>query len=247
MKSLKILVVCAFALGSSLPLAAQPGFPDYVPLQIHQTEEAIFPRSLVAAGVKSGAASVAIAVDDTGHLSDYLVTSYTNPAFGERAVAAIQKWTFEPAQIHGSARNSKADLTFHFEVEGVVVVTMTISSTLDIIHNRIAPGGNSFTVCTLAQLDRIPNPTKIVNPVYPRELARSSKGGHVLVEFYIDPQGRVRMPSVSRETIEANGELAGLAIDAVSQWQFDPPLSKGVPVLVLAQQDFSFKAAPAAP
>jgi TonB family protein len=64
------------------------------------------------------------------------------------------------------------------------------------------------------------------------------------VEFYIDPQGNVRMPSVSRETIEANEELSAVAIAAVSQWQFDPPLAKGRPVLVLAQQDFTFKPAP---
>jgi TonB family protein len=247
MKSLKFPVLCACALGGSLPLAALPGFPDYVPVQIHQTEEASFPRALVAAGVKSGAASVAIAVDDTGHMTDYLVTGYTNPAFAERAVAAIQKWKFEPAEMRGSPRNSKADLTFRFEVEGVVVVTMTTTSYMDIVHNRLAPGRDAYSVCTLAQLDRIPNPTKIVNPVYPNELARSSRGGHVLVEFYIDEQGRVRMPSVSRETIEANGELASIAITAVGQWQFDPPMYKGSPVLVLAQQDFSFKPAPPAP
>jgi hypothetical protein len=29
----------------------------------------------------------------------------------------------------------------------------------------------------------------------------------------------------------------------VAQWQFDPPLAKGRPVLVLAHQDFSFSAA----
>jgi hypothetical protein len=51
------------------------------------------------------------------------------------------------------------------------------------------------------------------------------------------------MPSVSRETNEANEELAAIAITAVSQWQFDPPTSKGKPVLVLAQQDFSFNPA----
>jgi TonB family protein len=217
------------------------GVPDYVPVKINQTEEAVFPSSLVSLGVKSGSASVAVAIDAAGRLTDYLVTAYTHPAFADSAVAALKKWTFEPALIHGFPRNSKSDLTFRFQVEGVVVVTMTNLAFDEMLHLKLAPGSLAYSACTLGELDRIPTPTKIVNPVYPNELARSSRGGHVLVSFYIDEQGRVRMPSVSRETNEANGELSAIAITAVAQWQFEPPTAKGQPVLVAAQQDFQFK------
>jgi TonB family protein len=243
MKSLKIPFFSLLLLCGSRNLSAQIGFTDYVPVGMEQTEEAIFPPRLVTLGVKSGAASVAIAVDDRGQLTDYLVTAYTDPAFADSAVAALKKWKFEPAMIRGNARNSKADLTFKFQVEGVVVVSISALSDSEIIQYKLAPMSNAFSACTLAQLDRIPTPTKIVNPVYPGQLARSSRGGRVSVEFYIDETGRVRMPSVSRETIEANEELAAVAVAAVGQWQFDPPLSKGRPVLVLAQQDFTFKPA----
>jgi TonB family protein len=222
-----------------------PGVPDYVPVKINQTEEANYPLSLVSLGVKSGSASVAIAVDDAGRLTDYLVTAYSHPAFADSAVAALRKWRFEPAQIHGFPRNSKSDLSFRFQMEGVVVVTMTALSYSEMLHLKLAPGSMAYSACTLGELDRIPIPIKIVNPVYPNVLARSSRGGHVLVGFYIDEQGRVRMPSVSRETDEANEELAAAAVAAVEQWQFDPPTSKGRPVLVAAQQDIHFK--PSAP
>jgi hypothetical protein len=36
--------------------------------------------------------------------------------------------------------------------------------------------------------------------------------------------------------------LCAAAITAVEQWQFEPPVSRGRPVLVLVQQDFNFKA-----
>jgi TonB family protein len=234
---LVVLALCA-----SASLRGQVGMPDYVPLHMDQREEAVFPRSLEAVGVKSGAASIAVAVDETGQISDYLVTAYSNPLFAESALAAVKKWKFEPAQIHGAARSSKADLTFKFELEGVVVVSVSALSGADIIKYKLAPNSQAYAACTLAQLDHIPTPTKIVNPSYPTQLARSSRGGKISVEFYIDEQGRVRMPSVSRETIEANGELSSIAIGAVAQWQFDAPLRKGRPVLVLAQQDFNFKA-----
>lgn len=246
MKSPRILVLCALTLCSSL--SAMPGFPDYVPVKVNQRQEAVYPSSLVSVGLKSGSASVAIAVDDAGHLTDYLVTAYTHPAFADSAVAALKKWTFEPAMIHGFPRNSKSDLTFRFQMEGVVVVTMTSLSYGEMLHLKLAPGSYAYRACTLGELDHIPIPTKIVNPVYQDKLARSSRGGHVLVSFYIDEQGHVRMPSVSKETNDANEELAALAVTAVSQWQFDPPMWKGRPVLVAAQQDIHFKpSAPAAP
>ncbi len=242
MNSPRILAFCLFSLTSPFAFA-QIGLPAYVPIKIDQTTEAVFPRKLVAVGMKSGAASVAIAVDDNGRLTDYLVTAYSHPAFAESAVEAVKKWKFEPAQVHGSRRNSKSDITFRFELEGIVVVTLTPLSYSELVRLKIAPESEAYSACTLAQLDRIPNPTKIVNPAYPNQLARSSLGGRIHVEFYIDETGRVRMPSVSRETNEANEELSAAAIMAVAQWQFDPPTMKGRPVLVLAQQDFNFKPA----
>jgi TonB family protein len=242
MNHAKIPFLCLLLLGAAAKLPAQVGLPAYVPVQMDQREEAVFPRSLAALGVKSGAASIAVAIDDRGQMTDYLVTAYSDPLFADSALAAVKKWTFEPAQIHGAAKSSKADLTFKFEVEGVVVVSISSLNASDIIKYKLSPsGGESYAACTLAQLDRIPTPTKIVNPPYPTQLARSSRGGTVSVQFYIDEQGHVRMPSVSRETIEANEELASIAEAAVGEWQFDPPLRKGRPVLVLAQQDFTFK------
>jgi TonB family protein len=245
MKRVKIPLLCLLTLCGALKLPGQISFLEYVPVKMDQTAEAVFPRSLVGLGLKSGAASIAIAVDEKGQMTDYLVTAYTHPLFAENAVTALKKWKFEPAQIHGIPRNSKADLTFKFELEGVVVVSVSSLSVSEIIKYKLAPMSQAYTACTLAQLDRIPTPTKIVNPSYPGELARSSRGGKVSVEFYIDEQGHVRMPSTSPETIEANEELASIAVAAVGQWQFDPPMQKGRPVLVLAQQDFTFK--PASP
>jgi TonB family protein len=242
MRNIGILVLCMSSLAGQAAFA-QFELPEYVPLKINQTVDATYPPSMVTAGVKSGAAGVAIAVDDKGKLTDYLVTAYTHSAFAEETLAALRKWTFEPARIHGAPRNSKADLTFRFELEGVVVVSMDVILYNELVHFKIAPNSDVYTACTLSQLDRIPSPTKVVRPVYPRELARSSRGGHVDVEFYIDPQGCVRMPSVSKEAIEANAQLAAVAVMAVEQWQFAPPVSKGKPVLVLAHQDFDFRPA----
>ena len=237
----KSFIIQAAVLFGALPMGVLAEPADYVPVKINQTDSPVFPRSLVAVGIKSGVASIAVAVDDNGKMTDYLVTAYTHPAFADSALASLKKWTFEPAQVHGSPRNSKVDLTFDFEVEGVVVVSLTPLSYTELLRFKIAPDSMAYSACTLSQLDRIPTPKKIVNPIYPHQVARSSRGGHVSVEFYIDEKGHVRMPSVSRETDVSNEELSGIAVTTVAQWEFEPPLCKGKPVLVRAQQDFDFQ------
>lgn len=223
---------------------AQFATPAYEPLKIDQTVSAAFPQEALDAGFRSGTARLAIQIDADGNLTDYLVTVYTHPKFAEAAVAAVKHWHYRPARIHGNARSATADINFNFESPGVVVVDMTALTGPELFRFKIVPNASAYSACTLSQLDRTPTPVKIVKPVYPENLARSSKGGHVVVEFYIDEQGHVRLPSVDQKTIEANEELAALAVTAVEQWQFEPPMMNGRPVLTLAQQDFDFKPAP---
>ena len=87
----------------------------------------------------------------------------------------------------------------------------------------------------MRDFDRIPVPLHTVTPAYPKELAAQ---GDVTVEFYIDEQGAVRMPSVIGGPPRL---LAELAVDSVRQWKFEPPTSKGRPVLVCVRQVFRFK------
>jgi TonB family protein len=236
---LLLLPVALFC--GSLTAVAQFAPPVYEPMKLIQTESPVFPHQALVLGLRNGEVRMAIQVDADGALTDYVVTAYSHPAFADAAVAAIKKWKYVPARIHGLTRSATADLNFKFEAEGVVVVDLTVLTISELIHYRMVPNAMAYSACTLGQLDRTPTPIKIVRPDYPEALARTSHGGHVVVEFYIDEQGRVRLPSVDRQTIEANGELAAAAVTAVEQWQFEPPTMNGKPVLTLAQQDIAFK------
>jgi outer membrane biosynthesis protein TonB len=62
----------------------------------------------------------------------------------------------------------------------------------------------------------------------------------VTIEFFIDETGAVRLPAgVTTE----NKVLTALALDAVKQWKFTPPTTRGKGVLVKASQVFNFNAA----
>jgi len=69
------------------------------------------------------------------------------------------------------------------------------------------------------ELDRTPVPRHVVEPQgFP-----SQASGPVVIEFYIDEQGRVRV----RGEGGRNAAFANAALAAVSQWRFDPPTRGG--------------------
>jgi TonB family protein len=238
----KFRFVLSFLLGCGGALAAAAESPeDIVPLKIIQTADPMFPPSLERAGVRHGIVHAAIKVGADGKLEDLLITAYTRKEFADAAITAIEKWRFEPASDNGVPLDSVRDLVFNFELLGV---TMDAPSLLDQGHvSRLKISFDSddsfdYQACELRDLDRIPVLRHVVVPAgYP---PRSS--GSVTVEFYIDEQGRVRLPGVSGD---ADAPFANAALDAVRQWQFDPPTSRGNPVLVRASQTFHFTPASA--
>ena len=230
--------IFGFGLNAS---AAVPATTDYVPMKVVQTDEVIYPRRASEIGVTSGEVHVSVQVDETGKLTDQLVTAYTHPLLADTVVHALKRWKYEPAWIHGQPRSATVDLTFVFENRGLVVVDLTVSSYIQLRDVQMRPGAYRYHACTLRELDRIPTPTKVVQPGYPVEPAKMQQPVAVTVLFFIDEQGRVRLPAVSRETSETSDTFAAAAVNAVSQWKFEPPLSKGMPVLVAARQEFNFK------
>lgn len=184
-------------------------------------------------GVDSGEVRAAISVDSDGNLKDCLITAYTTPEFADAVLAALKRWRYHPAKANGRPTASCSDLLVEFRSEGVVVQTLPgamIRRAFDSLdeHYRYKPS-------QLRDLDRIPTPVHVVPPV-----ASSDDLIHtVTVEFYIDEQGNVRMAAVPRTS--AGDVYAAAAVAAVEQWRFEPPLRRGRPVLVLAQQEFNFR------
>jgi TonB family protein len=219
-------------------LAQSPASPPaWQPLKIQQTVAPVFPPHLLNIGLNTGVAKVVIDTDADGKLSEWLVLGYTNEDFGDAAVQAIQRWTYEPAQLDGRPVGSIVELNFDFSVSGIVVSTPNIVEQEEAHVLRVRPGRFTYLACAARDLDRTPTPVVTLAPRYPASLAKRGLKGTVRIEFYIDKTGAVRLPSVA---VEEDSELAALAIEAVRQWKFAPPTSHGRPVLVQASEDFHF-------
>jgi TonB family protein len=193
-------------------------------------------------GISNGEARILINIDSTGRLTESMVLGYTHKPFADAATAAINEWRYEPAHYDGENVGTVADITFRFEIDGVLLVErvgvphFTQHETLGVKY-VYKPHG-------LRTLDGIPTPIQVTQPIYPKEWIDQGHRGTVVVDFYIDETGAVRMPSVASTE---NSLLASAAAAAVKEWRFSPPLRKGRPVLAHCQQIFKFEPETAAP
>jgi len=228
------LLVTILSLLASGNLFARERAGDNAGIAIDQAGVLVYPPKMLNAGVFSGEVRAVISIDDQGTLTDCLVIGYTNQGFVDAAIAAVKRWVYQPAMVMGRARASRAEVLFTFRDRGVIVQNLPGAlehyQTFGSQEDRYV-----YQPCKMSQLDRIPEPVHVVHPV----LSKSVSPHPLLVEFYIDEEGRVRMPAVGRES--ADDAFAAAAVSAVEQWRFEPPLCKGKPVLVYAQQPFGPK------
>jgi len=234
----RIFLMTAF-LGSASTLSAD--LPNSLSAEnsgigINQTDALVYPFSMTVSGVVSGEARVAISVDASGKLNDALVVGYTNVGFADAAMDALKRWTYEPALANGSPRASRAYVQFTFRNDMSVMI-QKLPGIADSGAFRSWAERYVYSVCQLRDLDRIPIPVHVVPPA---NVGAALKGGNrtVTVEFFIDEEGRVRLPAIGRE--DRDDAYSAAAVRAVEQWRFEPPLRRGHPVLVLARQDFTF-------
>ncbi len=237
---MKQFLPCFTVLVSLLTLPAAgslsgPGQPDdNVGIAIEQVGVLAYPPMMLYNAIYAGEVTAVISVDDKGVLTDCLVTGYTDRAFAEAAELALKRWIYSPARVNGRARASRADVLFLFKDQGVIVQTLPGA-----LERRALTGFIKeryvYQSCNLRELDRIPTPVHVVRPAIKGDGTRHS----ITVNFYIDEEGKVRMPAVARES--ADDVYAAAAVSAVEQWRFEAPLRKGRPVLVYAQQEFTYR------
>lgn len=220
---------------AQMPAAA----PEWQSLKILETVDPVFPERLTRVGVTRGEAQVAINTSAEGKLEQWLVVGYTDPLFADAAVAAIKEWSYVPARLRGEPVGTTIELTFYFETRGVVVSSTTVGDVVEAQIRRLLNGRYVYQPCGLRELDRIPLPLVTVRPQYSTQLADQGVKGKVTIDFFIDEHGAVRMPAGSAAD---DAMLTALAINALTQWKFEPPTSHGRAVLVRASQVFDFAA-----
>lgn len=217
-------------------LTAATALLENTTCKIHRTTPVRYPVSLMREGIAQGEARVLINIDANGQLTESMVLAYTQKPFADAALAAIGEWRYEAARYGGETVGTVADITFRFEIDGVLLVERV--GVPHFQQNDAFGSAYIYKPHGLRTLDGIPTPIQVTQPIYPKEWIDQGLRGSVIVDFYIDETGAVRMTSVAST---AQPLLAAAAAAAVREWRFAPPLRKGRPVLAHCQQVFRFE------
>jgi TonB family protein len=221
----RLPAVMGFAAALLAGQAADAALPRIV-----QTTDPVFPAGPEASGFSYGEARILINVNARGKLIDYLVTAYTRKPFADAALAALRTWSFEPADENGQTVGWMREIEVVFRSSGGSIVIDNIehpAGKLSLLNDRDEV--LTYHAYALGDLDHVPVPRSAARPA-----------GHsrirVVIAFYIDEQGRVRLPTIQEG---ADDPFAQAASVAVAGWRFAPPMRKGRPVLVRATQAFA--------
>ncbi len=193
---------------------------------------------LLNRGITEGQVRLVIAVSAEGNLTDWLALGYTDPELVDYFVGALKEWTIRPARIDGKPVAAQVELTATVTAQGVVLSRTSTEMVEDMVRRMMGNPLKSQQI-SVHELDRLPARLVTTGPLYAAEAEKQGVRGKVQVHFYIDEHGTVRMPSVEAG---AHPYLAGEAVAAVREWKFEPPTSRGKPVLVAASQVFNFGA-----
>jgi len=190
---------------------------------------------MIFEGIYDGSAQVVVHVNEMGELEDVYLAAFTHPEFGRLAEKYIWKWTFQPAKLNGEPLTVIKSFNFNFEdKQGVYAVGIQEAVADKFNYGRLA---KSKRIYSPRELDEIPVPIKMTTPLFPQEFKGQGVLGSATGIFYINSDGSVRMPHVTEYSHDGFGHTALLA---VKEWKFQPPMSRGKPVAILARQEFSF-------
>lgn len=223
---------------AALLLPAAPGLAQFESVRYHpDNPKPAYPPSLLMAGITRGSAVVAVSIDTEGKVQDALVLAHTNERLADAAVAALREWRFIPARLDGTPVPVQTELRIDFSIEGAVITTNMMNH---FFFDNIEGAGDTAVTSHLCPADRLDRPPQRVAGDSPRYAVAADKDGvkgRVQVHFYIDENGEVRFASA---VPAGHPYLLEQAVAAVRQWKFEPPTSRGRPVLVAAVQEFNF-------
>jgi TonB family protein len=188
----------------------------------------VYPYELRRDEVK-GKAAVAFVVNEAGAVSQVKVTEATHPGFGLALAAAVEQFSFDPALKDGKPTVSVLRFEQRFS-RG----TLEDNEGYRMLY---AEKKRPESIFSAAALDAPLKPISRRAPVFPVSITDVSKG-EAVVAIIVDEKGYVRLPRVVSASAPAFGYAA---VQAISQWRFEPPKIKGNAVPVRVHAPFSFQ------
>lgn len=245
--------------GGNLPAGFQPlTESEYQAAGLSPNEPALkieYPGSAANRGIGEGTAVVSVAIDAQGKVTDYMLVDCSDKAFGVALLDWVKVMKFQPATYRGVAVPGRCEVGYRFNYHspssgehgfgfsawgtssgGLSTGALTMSQ-IDISGKKL-PQKPELAPVAEKQLDQPLEFTDVALPKLPAGFTPSSgRPVKVFVSFYIDAEGKARLPQAESAVAP---ELVDRALSAVRQWSFKPPVAGGKPALVLTARSVGF-------
>lgn len=229
----RIAGVALLSLASAAVLAAAPNSSerrDAVPAGLVQFVKPEFPEWAKVNAICRGSATVAVSWDARGVPTDVVAVDASSPEFGAAACAAVREWRADPTL------RPERFYEFQFALSGVVICHQKGANTLA----TEAKADFKRRLFTRDDLDAAPKALAQPMPQSADVAGRDVERGRVVVDFFVDEDGRVRVPSV----VEASApELIEPTLAKLREWRFEAPRRNGRPVVFAESWAIEFKRA----
>ncbi len=207
-------------------------------LGLTQYSEPAFPQAVMFDGMAEGHVTLAFSRNAAGEPGDILVLEATHPRLAEAAVEAVRNWRFQPSNNPDDLKSRT--LRIGFKLQGIVVFPLGKDNPLS--SGKEEGGFKLAAPIRVPQLQALaPAPKALAQPMpaYPAALQARAVEGTASVRFYVDEEGRVRLPEVIAATTP---EFADAVLAAVVQWRYEPPQDRGRSIVASDHWSFQFKA-----
>lgn len=222
-------------------LFAQSASPNAESARVMRLDKFVlpeFPEFLRRTGVMQGTVVTAISHDGLGRADDVLVLQSSDPRFTAAVLEAVREWRFTAHPRSAAPVEALVPVVrFLFTSTSVSVTSTTIDAGRP-THPRVR-ADSPLEIPNFSHLDAPPAPRQQPMPVFPEALKGQVARGIALVKYFVDAEGRARVPVAVSAT---DPEFAQAAVAAVRQWRFEPPKLDGKPVIVLETHTFTFGA-----
>jgi TonB family protein len=206
---------------TSLIATESPAKADFGDAVLRDWVQPDYPEAARKAKLE-GEVRVEFVVGVDGLVSGAQVVESTDERFNTAALAAVQRWGFEPATEEGKPAASGVGVQIAFKLAQLKQKRVPILPPEADRRPELMPHG----------LKRIPaRPQAAPDPDYPDELLEQKLPGEVRMEFTVDEEGNVRAPRVLWASHPAFVEKA---LRATEKTRFEParqgPLAKSTTV-----------------
>ena len=175
-----------------------------------------------------------------GAVGDVRVVKSLDSTFGldNEAVAAAKQWLFRPGRLTSTGRAVPVSVTIILEFR--LEPSKTLAKAFEPVN--IVANDDFYQDAYSAQHPALLQPAivRTTQPKYTPEAMRAKLQGTVEVEAVVGTDGRVMRTRVVK-SLDPQLGLDDAALDAASNWVFDPGMLKGQPVPVVVKLMLEFR------